>query len=367
MKTFWQNPLLEDFVARDIDTVDLVARAPHIGNELLLLIGEVLDLGPCVALSIGVDLQHVVGALASHEPATTNDVVLVTLVLEDVHVTETVLTELIASLNETRDEVAGLETNGALIVVAVVAEPDGPALLIEHGPELVHDGVEVGLGVGVDSEPSIEVEGAGREVVEWSALLLGLLGLGLGFLSLGLFLLLLLLGLLGLGLLLLLGLLSLRLGGDGHGGLAELDGSHHSQELGLVDAGGEPTDEAGVGGAVALVKEELEAVEEVAGDDDIGEGDLVADEVGVVDEVVVEDLEGLLEVLLGGLEGLGVGGEEADDGAEPVHEGGDDLGGAPVDPLINEGLLVEGGAHELGVGAEAGDVTGDGGGLEDGA
>ena len=112
MKTFWQNPLLEDFVARDINTVDLVARAPHIGNELLLLIGEVLDLGPCVALSIGVDLQHVVGALASHEPATTNDVVLVTLVLEDVHVTETVLTELIASLNETRDEVAGLETNG---------------------------------------------------------------------------------------------------------------------------------------------------------------------------------------------------------------------------------------------------------------
>ena len=157
MKTFWQNPLLEDFVARDINTVDLVARAPHIGNELLLLISEVLDLGPCVALSIGVDLQHVVGALASHEPATTNGVVLVTLVLEDVHVTETVLTELIASLNETRDEVAGLETNGALIVVAVVAEPDGPALLIEHGPELVHDGVEVGLGVGVDSELSIEV------------------------------------------------------------------------------------------------------------------------------------------------------------------------------------------------------------------
>ena len=68
----------------------------------------------------------------------------------------------------------------------------------------------------------------------------------------------------------------------------------------LADDGVEPTGDVGVVGAPLGVPEELETAGGNAGGEDVGKGDALADEVGVDEEVVLEDLD----VGLGGLEGV---------------------------------------------------------------
>ena len=95
----------------------------------------------------------------------------------------------------------------------------------------------------------------------------------------------------------------------------------------LADDGVEPTGDVGVVGAPLGVPEELETAGGNAGGEDVGKGDALADEVGVDEEVVLEDLDGGL----GGLEGLVdvllVVGVTADQGTESGTKDREDLSG----------------------------------------
>mmetsp|Transcript_26365 Transcript_26365/g.32906 ORF Transcript_26365/g.32906 Transcript_26365/m.32906 type:complete len:289 (-) Transcript_26365:17-883(-) len=210
--------------------------------------------------------------------------------------------------------------------------PEGPALVVDIGHELVPALASLVGHVDVVGLEVEQIEGSGGQSVKWVHVLLGgVLGLRLGGSLL----------LLGLGLLLRLedGLETLL----GHADLAE-DGD----ELGEGRDAGEPG--ASLGGSLgeALVENELEGEGEAGGEDDISDGHAAANEVvtgqGLVDgaEVLLDGLAGIVE---GGLGHLGASTEDGHDG------GVASLGGArlqPVEPLVDLGALNGAGAEEGG-------------------
>src|SRR3989338_1858931 len=157
------------------------------------------------------------------------------------------------------------------------------------------------------------------------------------------------------------------LGGDGHLG-AEGDGASDGDDVGLVGDELEPTVGVGEGLAEASVEDHLVQRGEAHGDDDVSKAEALSDEELVVQQEVVEDLEGLADVSLGGLGGIRVLGDDAEDGVQPGGGGEVDLVDGEINPLINEASLVDAATVEVvGVTVEAGGVTGDGIALEDGA
>lgn len=238
-----------------------------------------------------------------------------------------------------------------LVVVLVLAEPHGEALVIEVLPE-PGDG-DGDLLVGVDALPLVKDKVGGGKEVERVLGLLVLLGLLL-FLVVSLLLGLLLLRLLLLGLLLSLLLLD-HLGLLGLG--AELDLTEDLSDEGLVSDGHEPAVEVLEHLAEAGVEDELVGEEESAVDGDISDGHALTDEEGAGEEVVIDNLHELAEVTLGLLDGSGAGGGVHGDGEHPGLEGGHDA----VDELHP---LVDEGSAELAAAAEGlaalGDVADDG-------
>lgn len=164
-------------------------------------------------------------------------------------------------------------------------------------------------------------------------------GWGLVLLLVILWLLLLLLWL-GLGLLLLLwwgvcnGLLD-------QGGLAGNGG----EDL-LVGDSLEPAGGVGVLGAELLVEDGGEATGGNAGGVEVGEGEALTDEVGVDEEVVLEDAKALGGALLGVVDVLLVVGVLADERTEPASEGGEELGGGEGSPLEDGSVVLLGLAEE---------------------
>mmetsp|Transcript_9744 Transcript_9744/g.31351 ORF Transcript_9744/g.31351 Transcript_9744/m.31351 type:complete len:326 (+) Transcript_9744:739-1716(+) len=65
------------------------------------------------------------------------------------------------------------------------------------------------------------------------------------------------------------------------GCLQQRRGAEHREELGLCDAGGEPAHHGGKGGEEGRVEDELEGVEQRAGDHHVRQGDALADKEGV--------------------------------------------------------------------------------------
>jgi hypothetical protein len=125
----------------------------------------------------------------------------------------------------------------------------------------------------------------------------------------------------------------------------------------LGNDGSEPTGDVGVLGAPLGVPEELEAAGDNAGGEEIGKGEALADEVGVDEEVVLEDLDGGL----GGLEGLVdvllVVGVTADQGTESGTKDREDLSVGEGHPAEDAGVVLLGLAEEGGLLVLGGDCA----------
>lgn len=253
----------------------------------------------------------------------------------------------------TSDQVARHEDHGELIVVLVIAPPDGVILLVKLVEE-VGDGFLLVI-VGIEPLEVVHVEVALGESCEGILLLLfageleGVGGCsdGGGLLFGGL-----LLGLLLLDLLVVVAA-SFELGLDDL--LTQLDASNHGLEVGLVDQSLEPAGHVGEGFSVVGLEDVLVRQDEGAGHADVGQADPLADKEGGVEQVVVQEVEGLLQVFLGLVAGVLVGGHHSHDLEHPSAGGGQEFGVGVAQPLLNlslgDGVL----AAELVIGHKSGD------------
>ena len=166
---------------------------------------------------------------------------------------------------------------------------------------------------------------------------------------------------LGSGLRLLLLLLLLLLGASWGLVLESLLGEDGVLDNGRVDVlgndGSEPTGDVGVLGAPLRVPEELEAAGDDAGGEEIGEGEALADEVGVDEEVVLEDLDGGLGGLDGLVDALLVVGVTADQRTERGAKDREDLGVGEGHPAEDAGVVLLGLAEESGLLVLGGDCA----------
>lgn len=248
---------------------------------------------------------------------------------------------------------------GELVVVLEVDLPDREALVVKVLVEPLDRAVgTAGVKVRVLALPLLEVEGRLREVVKGVLDLdlggdEGLLLLGLGLLLLGGSL-----GLLGgLGLLLLLGLLSL--GGGDEGGLLlnELEALVDLGELGRADDSGNVADNVGDLGAEGRVDQLGEGVGNGRGDEDVGDGEALANEEGLLDEDLVEDGEALNGVLDNAVEdGLRVGVDTTEDLAGNAELDEDLLVGERL-PLADLSKVLGVGGDKVGVGGKGSDCV----------
>jgi hypothetical protein len=245
---------------------------------------------------------------------------------------------LVLTYQKLTDEVRGHEDLSQLVVVLVVDLPKGVLLEVGVLPE-PGKGNGAGVLVGVLALPLVKDEGRAAKLLE------RVLGLRSG---LGLLFLLLLLGLRGSLGLLLLGS-GLLLGWHVLDGLLdELELVDDGSDDGLVANGLVPTSDVGVLCPPLLVEEELEATAEDAEGEDVSEGDALANEVGVDQEVLLEDADGLEGSLLGVLNVLLVVGVAALERTEPATKRGEDL-------LVGEGHPPQdGGVVLLGLAKEGG-------------
>ncbi len=94
---------------------------------------------------------------------------------------------------------------------------------------------------------------------------------------------------------------------------------------------------------------------------------MVSDQVVLALEVGVEDLDGLLQLLDGVVVDVSLNKAPPEGGLEDEQAGSPDVGLDEVDPLVDLSGLVVANASQFGVWVESGEVSGDGGTLEDGA
>lgn len=300
---------------------------PHVLEVLLVLGLGGVELGELVALVVGSDIEGGEVLLASDDESTLDDGVVVLSV--DGSTTEDVLARALKTGEEAANQVVGHEGEGELIVVLVVDTPDGVLLEVEVVPEPL-EGFG-GLAVGVLSLVLIKGEGStGKELKR----VLGLGGLGRlasglsGGLRSGL-------GRLLLGL---LGLLGRSVGQSGS--VQEADLLSDSGEDGLAGDSLEPTGDVGVLLSPVLAVEVLEATGDDTGGEEISEGDTLADEVGVAQEVLLNNLDSLGGGLGGVVDVLLVVGGVSEEGAVPRGQGAEDL-------LVEEGEPLQDGSVVL--------------------
>lgn len=292
-----------------VDGDGLVPRPLGLNVGTVLRLGGV-KLGELVALIVGSDVEDREVLLASDDESTLNDGVVVGAV--DGGAAEEVLARALQTVVEAADEVVRHESQGKLIVVLVANLPQGVLLEVDVLPEPLK-GIG-GLAVGVLTLPLIERK---RSLGQRLKGVLGLRGsLLLGLSSLG-------------------GSSGLRgssrlgdLGGNvGQGrGVQEGELLGNSSVDGLVDDGLVPTSDSGVLLAPLLVEEVLEATVEQASAEEISEGDALADEVGVVGEVLLSGIDGSTSLLGGVIDSLLVVGLGAVQEGNPSTELRGDLG-----------------------------------------
>lgn len=297
-----------------VDDDGLVPRPLGINKGTVLGLGGV-KLDELVALPVGSDVEDRDIVLATDDKGTLNDRVVVGSV--DGGAAKEVLAGALKTVVEAADEVVGHEGHGKLIVVLVGNLPDRVLLKGDVLPEPLEG--SGGLAVGVLALPLIERKGSlGQRVKR-------VLGLGGG------------------SRLLLLG------GGGGLGGRGSLgsslgllrllggsvgqDGSVQEGQLlgdgsvdGLVNNGLVPTSNSGVLLAPLLVEEVLEAAVEEASAEEISQGDALANEVGVVSEVLLSSIDSTGNLLGGLIDSLLVVGGGTGQGLDPSTDLGEDLG-----------------------------------------
>lgn len=311
---------------------------PH-GLDVGAVLGVLaVELDELVALPVGGNVESVLVVVTTDDESSVDDGVVVLSV--DGSASEDVLAGSLQTGEETTNQVGGHEDAGELVVVLVLDAPERVLILGDGLPEVLH-----GLGlvvVGVEALPLIErVAGTGQEVdgvlglgLSGGLVLIDGLGLGLGGS----------LGLLGLGGSLLLGGLVLE-----SGLLEQLEGVGNVRVDLLVVDGLVPTGDVGVLGAPLLVEEELEAAGDDADGEQVSEGDALANEEGVVQEVLLNNVDGLGGGLLGVINGLLVVGVPAQQGAVPGTEVGENLHVEEGSPLQDGSVVLLGLAEQGGL------------------
>lgn len=305
---------------------DALLPAPAVLDKLAVgrIVGVELLEG--VALVVRSDVEDGEVVLSTDDESTLDDGVVVLSV--DGSASEDVLAGSLKTGVKTTNQVVGHEDQGKLLVVLVVDLPDGELVEGNGLPEVLHGlgGVVVGV-VALEVIKSVAglakslngVLGLGR----FSGLLVGGSGSGSGSSGGSL-----LLG--GRG----------GLGGDvGKGNLLEesrLVG--HSRVDGLSSDGLVPTGGSGVGLLPSLVEEELEAAESDTSREEVSKGDALADEVGVVGEVLLEDVEDLGSLDSGLIDGLLVVDSTALEREVLFGKRVDDLGVEERQPLQDGGV-----------------------------
>ena len=286
-----------------------------------------VELGEGVALVVGSDIEHGEVLLATDDESTLDDRVPVLAVHGGR--AEDVLAGSLKTGIEAADQVVGHEDEGQLVVVLVVHAPDGVVLLQGNVLPEPLQGLSL-VVVGEVALPVIQVEAGGRQQLAGVLSLGGRSGSGVGGGSGGS----------GLGLLSLLGLLG---GHVGQGRLVEeLLLLGNGRVDGLVNDGLVPTSDVGVLLAPLLVKEVLEAAGSNASSKQVGQSDAVANKVGVAEEVVLDDLEGLEAALGRLLDGLLVVRVLSEEWTEPATQRGEDLGVEEGEPLQDGGIAAKG-------------------------
>lgn len=306
---------------------------PHVLNELAVLLLGGVELLEVVALPVRGNVESSSVVLATDQVDTTDEAVVVGTV--DGLGTEDVLAGGLKTSLETTDQVVGHEGKLELIVVLEVNTPQRPFFRVKVLPEPRQDG-RASVLVGVETLEVLEVESSGRKQRQRVLRLLGRLLSGLlrGFSS-------------RLGLLLLLG----------RGVLDDLlseDGVRDdSLESGLVDDSVVPSGDGRVVGAPFLVQNSGKGTGEEGSSEVIGQGDTLANEVGVGSEVRLEDSD-VLQGSLGSLvDILLVVAVQAHEGTVPATEARKNLSVDKRQPtedgsIVLLGLTQEGGLLVLG-------------------
>lgn len=283
-----------------------------LGLDVGLVLGVAgVQLDEVVALVVGSNVEDGLEVVTTDDEGTLNDRVVV--LAEDGGAAEEVLARTLQTIVETTNQVVGHESQGELIVVLVLELPDG--VLIE-GNVLPEPLQRLSLiVVGIVALPLVKSEsGLGQRLKR----VLGPGGLS-GLLLSGLW------GSLGSGLL--LGLLGLLGGNVGElGGVEELKLGGDGGVDGLVVDSRVPTGDVGVLLAPLLVEEELEATGHDGGGEQVGKGDALANQVGVVLQVLLNGSNGLSGQLGSVVDVLLVVGVTADQGAVPLAESRQNLG-----------------------------------------
>ena len=304
---------------------------PHVLNELAVLLLGGVELLEVVALPVRGNVESSSVILATDHVDTTDEAVVVGTV--DRLGTEDVLAGGLKTGLETTDQVVGHEGKLELIVVPEVNTPQRIFFSVEVLPEPRQDG-RASVFVGVETLEVLEVNASsGRKQRQrvlrlLSRLLSGLLGSRLGLL-----------------LLLRRGVLDDLLSKDGVG--------DDSLESGLVDDSVVPSGDGGVLGAPFLVQNSGESTSEEGSSEVIGQGDTLANKVGVGSEVRLEDSDVLQGSLGSFVDILLVVAVQAHEGTVPATEARQNLSvdkGQPTEDgsIVLLGLTQEGGLLVLG-------------------
>lgn len=333
-------PLFEDVAISPgvflVIKVDRGVPGPHVLNELAVLLLGGVELLEIIALPVRGNVESSSVILATDHVDTTDEAVVVGTV--DRLGTEDVLARGLKTGLETTDQVVGHEGKLELIVVPEVNTPQRVFFSVEVLPEPRHDG-RASFLVGVETLEVLKVNtSSGRKQRQRVLRLLRRLLSGLlrGLSS-------------RLGLLLLLGrgVLDDLLSKDGVGD----DGL----ESGLVDDSVVPSGDGGVLGAPGLVQNSGKGTSEEGSSEVIGQGDTLANEVGVGSEVRLEDSDALQGSLGSLVDILLVVAVQAHEGTVPATEARQNLSvdkGQPTEDgsivllgLTQEGSLLVLGSH----------------------
>lgn len=304
---------------------------PHVLNELAVLLLGGVELLEVVALPVRGNVERSSVILTTDHVDTTDKAVVVGTV--DRLGTEDILAGSLKTGLETTDQVVGHEGKLELIVVPEVNTPQRVFFSVEVLPEPRQDG-RASVFVGVETLEVLEVNASsGRKQRQrvlrlLSRLLSGLLGSRLGLL--------LLLG---------RGVLDDLLSKDGVG--------DDSLESGLVDDSVVPSGDGGVLGAPFLVQNSGESTSKEGSSEVIGQGDTLANKVGVGSEVRLEDSDVLQGSLGSFVDILLVVAVQAHERTVPATEARQNLSvdkGQPTEDgsIVLLGLTQEGGLFVLG-------------------
>ena len=156
-------------------------------------------------------------------------------------------------------------------------------------------------------------------------------------------------------------------GGQGQLLLAEHHLADDGLELGLVHQGVEPSHHVGEGSAVRSLSHELKRVHQGGNQGNIGQGHLVAHNVGLVGEVSLKDGQRLGQIALGLVGQSSV--ERCNAQVRVVPKSGRKLNivSSEVNPSVDGSRVEESLAEKFGVVSQASHIASDGVGLEQGA